>query len=124
MYSAKKICMFQLSSHSYSMFKGWRVFECYIVIILPAKIFCMADYVGFSAIVVPMGRDPQSDSELWEYWVAKIKDIRAVVYDENSNAVRVFPQVKHFTLNSASPLIRRFGHACNGSTQAKTSRTS
>ncbi|KAF8803347.1 hypothetical protein BYT27DRAFT_7171823 [Phlegmacium glaucopus] len=39
------------------------------------------------AIVVPMGRNPQGDTELSEYWVAKIKDIRAIVYDENSNAV-------------------------------------
>ena len=48
----------------------------------------MAD-CGFSAIIVPTGRDPQSDAELWEYWVAKIKDIRAIVYDDSSNTVRI-----------------------------------
>lgn len=53
----------------------------------------------FSAIIVPTGRDPQTDSELWEYWVARIKDIRAIVHDENSNTVRVsLPSVTRFAL--------------------------
>ena len=57
-----------------------------------------------SAIIVPTGRDPQGDSELWEYWVAKIKDIRAIVHDENSNTVRVPPSFS-YAIHSNSVLI-------------------
>lgn len=52
----------------------------------------------FSIIIVPAGCDPQSNAELWEYWVAKIKDICAFIHDENSNTVRVCPSFMHFTL--------------------------
>lgn len=53
----------------------------------------------FSAMIVPTGRDPQKDSELWEYWVGKITDIRAIVHDENSNNVHVSPSFS-YTLHS------------------------
>lgn len=57
----------------------------------------------FSAIIVPSGRDPQKEKELWEYWVGKITDIRAIVHDENSNTVRVSIFL-HYALNANSIL--------------------
>ena len=67
---------------------------------------CKADCVVFSAIILPAGHDPKRDWELWEYWVARITDIRAIVHDENSNSVRVSPSfIERFTLILPCPVL-------------------
>ena len=63
----------------------------------------------FSAIIVPAGRDPKRDWELWEYWVGKITDIRAIVHDENSNTVRV-SNFLHYALHTNSVLYVWFSY--------------
>ncbi|KJA25224.1 hypothetical protein HYPSUDRAFT_37698 [Hypholoma sublateritium FD-334 SS-4] len=39
------------------------------------------------AIILPSGREPGSNMELWEYWVGRIKDIRAEIDEEGTNTV-------------------------------------
>lgn len=60
------------------------------------------------AIIVPTGRDPQSDAELWEYWVGEIQDIRAVIHDEDSNTVRISPPIVVFHIWLSSSYLLFF----------------
>ncbi|KAF9485638.1 hypothetical protein BDN70DRAFT_534900 [Pholiota conissans] len=39
------------------------------------------------AAILPYGREPGTEIEDWEYWVAKIKDIRAQLHPDGSNTV-------------------------------------
>ncbi|KAF8964738.1 hypothetical protein BDZ97DRAFT_1659688 [Flammula alnicola] len=44
-------------------------------------------HVYQSVAILPNGREPGSDIEFWEYWVAKIRDVRAEIHTDGTNTV-------------------------------------
>lgn len=56
--------------------------------------------IYLSTMILPHDRDPEdSEIELWEYWVARIKDVRAEIDEEGTNTVchLLSNSANHFT---------------------------